>query len=63
MKLLLDESMPRRLAASFPAPFTTRTVQEMGWTGTANGLLLSLVPQVVDVLSNDPEARIYRASE
>lgn len=42
MKLLLDESVPRRLAASFPAPFATRTVQEMGWAGTANGLLLSL---------------------
>ena len=42
MKLLLDESVPRRLAASFPESFTLRTVQEMGWAGTANGLLLSL---------------------
>ena len=42
MKLLLDESVPRRLAASFPASFTLRTVPEMGWAGTANGLLLSL---------------------
>ena len=42
MKLLLDESVPKRLAASFPASFTLRTVQEMGWAGTGNGLLLSL---------------------
>ena len=41
MKLLLDEPVRRHLAASFPAPFTTRTVQEMGWSGTVNGLLLS----------------------
>ncbi len=55
MKLLLDESVPRRLALSFPEPFTMRTVQDMGWAGTANGLLLSLaaaegfdVPVTVD---------------
>ena len=42
MKLLLDESVPRRLAASFPDSFTVRTVQQMGWAGTGNGLLLSL---------------------
>ena len=42
MKLLLDESVPRRLASSFPTSFTVRTVQQMGWAGTGNGLLLSL---------------------
>ena len=42
MKLLLDESVPRRLALSFPGSFELHTVQEMGWAGTANGLLLSL---------------------
>ena len=40
MKLLLDESVPR-LAASFPELFTLRTVQELGWAGAANGLLLA----------------------
>lgn len=45
MKLLLDESVPRRLAASFPAQFTVHTVQEMGWAGTANGALLTLAAQ------------------
>ena len=42
MKLLLDEAVPRRLASSFPTSFTVRTVQDMGWAGTGNGLLLSL---------------------
>ena len=42
MKLLLDESVPRRLALSFPESFIVRSVQDMGWAGTANGLLLSL---------------------
>ena len=42
MKLLHDESVPRRLASSFPESFTVRTVQQMGWEGTGNGLLLSL---------------------
>ena len=42
MKLLLDESVPRRLASSFPEAFTLDTVQQMGWAGTGNGLLLSL---------------------
>ena len=42
MKLLLDESVPRRLGLSFPESFTVRTVQEMGWAGTGNGRLLSL---------------------
>ena len=39
-KLLLDEAVPRRLALSFPESFTLRTVQDMGWAGVGNGLLL-----------------------
>ena len=31
MRVLLDESVPRRLAAAFPESFGTRTVQQMGW--------------------------------
>ena len=42
MKLLLDESAPRRLASFFPAAFKVRTVQQMGWAGRENGDLLSL---------------------
>lgn len=42
MKLLLDESIPRRLARSFPESFTVQTVRQMGWAGSGNGRLLSL---------------------
>ena len=40
MKLLLDESIPKRLAGLFPGDFETMTVPEMGWAGTRNGELL-----------------------
>lgn len=33
MRVLLDESVPRRLAAAFPESFGTRAVQQMGWAG------------------------------
>lgn len=42
MRLLLDESVPRRLGVSFPADYEVRTVPQMGWAGTANGALLRL---------------------
>ena len=42
MKLLLDESIPRQLAASFPDTFDIQTVPQMGWAGTQNGVLLQL---------------------
>ena len=42
MKVLLDESVPRRLASSFPDSFETHTVQQMGWVGFGNGELLRL---------------------
>jgi predicted nuclease of predicted toxin-antitoxin system len=42
MKLLLDESIPRRLAASFPDIFDVTTVRDMGWSGMKNGDLLRL---------------------
>ena len=42
MKVLLDESVPRRLAAAFPASIGTRTVQQMGWAACSNGQLLRL---------------------
>lgn len=40
MKLLLDESVPRRLKRAFGSGFSVDTVQEMGWAGTRNGELL-----------------------
>lgn len=105
MKLLLDESVPRRLASSFPDSFEVHTVQQMGWAGAKNGDLLRmsaelgfdafltvdqgieyqqnlvglalpviimiahrnrlqelhpLVPEVIAVLSEDLQSRIYR---
>ena len=42
MKLLLDESVPRRLAVFFPESCIVRTVRQMGWAGTGNGRLLFL---------------------
>lgn len=40
MKLLLDECVPERLAASFPDTCEVATVRRMGWGGTKNGALL-----------------------
>jgi hypothetical protein len=40
MKLLLDENVPRKLKFRL-SQFQVFTVQEMGWSGQNNGLLLS----------------------
>lgn len=40
MRLLLDESVPRRLAAPYPDRFEVQSVPQMGWAG--NGALLLL---------------------
>ena len=42
IRVLLDESTPRRLASSFPLRFEIRTVQQMDWAGFGNGELLRL---------------------
>ena len=41
MRLLLDESVPRRLRKALPA-HTVKTAVEMGWGGVKNGRLLAL---------------------
>ncbi len=41
MRLLLDESVPRRLRLALPA-HTVKTAVEMGWGGVMNGRLLAL---------------------
>lgn len=48
MKLLLDESLPRRLKSLF-VTHETHTVPEMGWQGTTNGELLRLAAVEFDV--------------
>lgn len=40
MKLLLDESIPRKLAELFPEGVEAVTVPQMGWAGMKNGQLL-----------------------
>ena len=42
MRVLLDESVPRRLEVAFPEDFGTRTVQQMDWMGRSNGELRRL---------------------
>jgi hypothetical protein len=48
MRLLLDESLPRKLKARL-APHEVRTVPEMGWAGKTNGALLRLADAEFDV--------------
>lgn len=42
MKLLLDENLPKRLAADL-TPYDVYSVQQMGWNGKKNGELLKLM--------------------
>jgi len=49
MKLLLDESLPRRLKKDL-AKFHVKTVQDMNWSGKSNGELLSLAADNFNVL-------------
>ena len=48
MKLLLDESVPRRLKRSLDG-HDVRTVGDMGWSGIKNGQLLLLAAAQFDV--------------
>lgn len=45
MKLLLDESIPRKLSGLFPEAIEISSVPEMGWAGTKNGQLLTLAAE------------------
>jgi len=49
MRILLDESLPRHLAAEFPA-HEVRTVQQMGWSSLTNGELLERASSRFDVM-------------
>ncbi len=48
MRLLLDESLPRKLKGRL-APHEVRTVPEMGWASKTNGELLRLAEQQFEV--------------
>ena len=43
MKILLDESLPRKLRNSFGQEHEVWTVRDMGWLGKKNGELLRLM--------------------
>ena len=47
MRLLLDESVPRRLGRHLPG-HDVKTVVEMGWGGVKNGVLLALAAKDFD---------------
>ena len=47
MRLLLDESVPRRFRRSLPS-HEVQTVVEMGWSGVKNGKLLALAAKEFD---------------
>ena len=49
MRLLLDESVPRRFARSL-ATHVVRTTVEMGWSGIKNGELLARAANEFDAL-------------
>jgi predicted nuclease of predicted toxin-antitoxin system len=48
MRILLDESLPRRLREAFPG-HEVATVAEVGWSGRQNGELLRLAATRFDV--------------
>ena len=43
MKILLDESLPRKLKTDFGYDYEVRTVRDMGWLGKKNGELMGLI--------------------
>ena len=45
MKILLDESLPRKLRYDFEEEYEVRTVRDMGWLGKKNGELLKLMTE------------------
>ena len=50
MRLLLDESLPRRLRAHLPG-HAVKTVVEMGWRGYKNGRLLAAAAAEFDAFA------------
>ncbi len=45
MKILLDESLPRKLRYDFGTEHEVRTVRDMDWLGKKNGELLRLLTE------------------
>ena len=49
MRILLDESLPRRLSRLLK-DHDVRTVKQMGWSGLGNGALLSQAAIAFDIV-------------
>ena len=45
MKILLDESLPRKLKAFFGTDHEVYSVRDLGWLGQKNGALLKLMQE------------------
>jgi predicted nuclease of predicted toxin-antitoxin system len=59
MKILFDESLPKRLKKHF-AGFAVKTVPEMGWQGKKNGELMSLMASRFDVFVTADQNLVYQ---
>ncbi len=59
MKILLDESLPKRLKKHFPGHMV-KTVSEMGWKGKQNGELMTLIAGRFDVFVTPDQNMIYQ---
>lgn len=45
MRILLDENLPLKLKTDFGSGFEVKTVRDMNWLGTKNGVLLKLIEE------------------
>jgi hypothetical protein len=45
MRVLLDESLPRKLKTDFGEDYEVKTVRDMGWLGKKNGELMKLIQE------------------
>jgi predicted nuclease of predicted toxin-antitoxin system len=59
MKILLDESLPKRLKKHFSG-HVVKTVSDMGWKGKQNGELMSLIAGKFDIFVTPDQNMIYQ---
>lgn len=62
MRILLDESLPRKLGFLLPGHYV-RTVVQMGWGGLTNGNLLRTAAPHFDVLVSGDKNMQYQQNE
>ncbi len=59
MRILLDESLPKRLKKHFPG-YIVKTVADMKWQGKQNGELMALVAGKFDFFVTPDQNMIYQ---